>query len=680
MKRLLSVIILLHGSLALAAPKPEVLVKDLKNPESVAIAIDGRVFLTIIGEFDKDGDGSIVEIKGGKAIPFTAGLNDPKGLVAFQQWLFVTDKTCVLRIDLKTGKSEVWVDTKEFPVLPVFLNDIVADEVGTLYVSDTNGPALFKIATKPLPKGSKVPPVRVTTLVADPKDLAFLKKPNGLLMDSQNHLLVLDFETGELHRLNLDTKKSEKLAEGCKGGDGLAFDHFGRLYITSWGEGKAWAIPRPGIAPILIAEGMASAADLAFDAANNRLLIPDMKGGTLTALSTQIPGWEVDQSPLEFAAAPAFPKLKQWTGWDYGADTGKANPARPMVLTHAGDSTQRTFVALQHGQIHIVPKADSAKSELFLDIQSKVLYKDTENEQGLLGLAFHPKYKTNGEFFVFYTDKTKKLENVVSRFRVSKDDPNKADPKSEEELLRISHKDWNHNGGTLAFGPDGFLYIVVGDGGAGGDPYDNGQALGTLLGKILRIDIDNKGGGEVKTAYAIPKDNPFATSAKARPEIFAYGLRNPWRMSFDRKTGQGWIADVGQNLWEEINLLDKGGNYGWRRRESLHPFGSDGHGVKKEMIDPIWEYHHDLGKSITGGFVYRGKAFPELEGHYLYSDYVSSKFFALKFDADKKRVVSNRPIPGIAQAILSFGEDEDGELYWMSVSPNGTGVFKPAKK
>jgi len=167
---------------------------------------------------------------------------------------------------------------------------------------------------------------------------------------------------------------------------------------------------------------------------------------------------------------------------------------------------------------------------------------------------------------------------------------------------------------------------------------------------------------------------------KAKPEIYAYGLRNPWRLSFDRKTGQGWMGDVGQNLYEEINLLEKGGNYGWRRREGLHPFGGDGHGPKKEMIDPIWEYNHDLGKSLTAGHVYRGKEFPELDGHFLYADYVSSKMFALKYDGEKKRVVANRPFVGISQVIMSFGEAEDGEIYWMNASPNGTGLFKPEKK
>ena len=678
MNRVLSWLLLLGTAPAFAAPNPEVVVSGLVNPESVAVASDGRVFLSVIGEFDKAGDGGIVEIVDGKAVPFVSELNDPKGLVAFQRWLFVADQTRVLRIDLTSKKVDVWADAKDFPAPPKFLNDLVADETGTLYVSDTHGAAVFKIATKGLPK-KKGPytPERVTTLVADGNTSPFLKKPNGLLMDSKDHLLVLDFESGELNRLNLTTKKVEKIADGFKGGDGLIFDTFGRLYVTSWGQGKVWGIPRPGVAPILLAEGMKSAADLAFDARDNRLLIPDMKAGTLNSLSPQMPGWEVDQTPLKLTAGPAFPNLKKWTGWDYGEDVGKVIAARPLVLTHANDGTGRTFVALQQGLIHIIPKADAAKSELFLDIQKKVLYKDNENEQGLLGLAFHPKYKSNGEFFVFYTDKAKKFENVVSRFRVSKTDPNKADPASEEELLRVSHKYWNHDGGTLAFGPDGHLYIVLGDGGSGGDPDDHGQALNTLLGKILRIDVDTKG---AKTAYGIPKDNPFISTKDARPEIYAYGFRNPWRLSFDRKTGQGWIGDVGQNLYEEIDLLAKGANYGWRRREALHPFAPDGHGATKAMTDPIWEYHHDLGKSITGGFVYRGKAFPELEGHYLYADYVTSKLFALKYDPAQQRVVANRPFQDISQAILSFGEAEDGEVYWMTTSPNGTGLFQPLRK
>jgi glucose/arabinose dehydrogenase len=256
---------------------------------------------------------------------------------------------------------------------------------------------------------------------------------------------------------------------------------------------------------------------------------------------------------------------------------------------------------------------------------------------------------------------------------VSKDNPNQADLASEEELLRIKHKYWNHDGGTLNFGPDGMLYIVLGDGGSANDPDDHGQKMNTLLGKILRIDVNNKSDG---LKYAIPADNPFVGQEGARGEIFALGVRNPWRFSFDRKTGQGWFADVGQNLWEEINLLAKGANYGWRRRESLHPFGMDGVGSPTGFTEPIWEYHHDVGKSITGGHVYRGKQLPELEGYYLYADYVSGKLWALKYDDQKKRVVANRPIQSKNLPIMSFGEDEDGEVYLMTYSANGKGIYR----
>jgi glucose/arabinose dehydrogenase len=367
----------------------------------------------------------------------------------------------------------------------------------------------------------------------------------------------------------------------------------------------------------------------------------------------------------------AFADVK-WTGWDDGSASGRVTPLRPIVLTHANDGSGRTFVATQHGVIHIIEKGAKA-TKVFLDLQNKVLYKDNENEQGLLGLAFHPKFKTNGEFYLFYTDKAKKLENVISRFKVKKDDPTQADPASEEELLRVSHKFWNHDGGTLAFGPDGHLYIVLGDGGSANDPDDHGQKADVLLGKILRIDISAKGDS---TPYAIPKDNPFVGKKEFRPEVFALGVRNPWRLSFDRQTGQGWFGDVGQNLWEEIDLLEKGANYGWRRREGLHPFGADGSGPDKKYTDPVWEYHHDVGKSITGGHVYRGKEVPALDGHYLYADYVSGKLWGLKYDDKAKRVVANRPIAEKQPPVLSFGEDGAGEVYFMTYSATGKGIYK----
>jgi glucose/arabinose dehydrogenase len=217
------------------------------------------------------------------------------------------------------------------------------------------------------------------------------------------------------------------------------------------------------------------------------------------------------------------------------------------------------------------------------------------------------------------------------------------------------------------------LYIAVGDGGFANDLYDNAQNLAEPLGSILRIDVDRKGDDK---PYAIPADNPFVGRADALPEIFASGLRNVWRFAFDRETGVCWAGDVGQNLYEEINLITAGGNYGWNRREGLHPFGAAGVGPTDDMIDPIWEYHHDTGKSITGGHVYRGKRLPELQGAYLYADYVTGVIWALRYDGKEKRVTANQLIPGPQIPVLSFGEDEAGEVYVLASSPTGEGIFR----
>lgn len=390
---------------------------------------------------------------------------------------------------------------------------------------------------------------------------------------------------------------------------------------------------------------------------------------------------DIDTSALPLKPALAFPELK-FANWEPDVN-GKPSPLRPILLTHAGDGTNRVFVPQQQGQVHVFTNADKAQtSSIFLDISKKVLYKDNENEQGLLGLAFHPKYKENGQFFIFYSVKEPLLTTVISRFTVSKSDPNKVDPASEQELFRLTHPFWNHKGGTICFGPDGFLYVALGDGGAGNDPFNNAQNLQTPLGKILRIDVDKK---EKNLAYGIPKDNPFVGVIAAggkqeitRPEVYALGLRNVWRMSFDRATGELWAADVGQNVWEEINIVEKGGNYGWNLREGKHVFAPTGAGTNSSLIDPIWEYHHDIGKSITGGHVYRGKKVPELVGHYLYADYVSGKIWALKYDAKTKTVVANRTIgyDGAPMPVISFGEDEEGEVYFTTVSPTGQGIYK----
>lgn len=355
---------------------------------------------------------------------------------------------------------------------------------------------------------------------------------------------------------------------------------------------------------------------------------------------------EVDESPLPFKTVRAFPNLQ----FD-----------RAIVVTYAKDDTNRVFVAAQKGQVLVFPNDQNVEeTSVFLDITSKVVYADKQNEEGLLGLAFHPQYKKNGEFFLYYTTTDAPQTSVISRFRVSKGDPNKADASFEEEIMRIKQPFWNHNGGTIEFGPDGFLYVGLGDGGSANDPMKNGQNLNTLLGSILRIDVDRKDPG---LGYAIPKDNPFVGKPNARPEIWAYGLRNVWRLAFDRETGKQWAGDVGQDLWEEINIIEKGGNYGWNIREGLHPFPPTSKSSNRGLIDPIWEYHHTIGKSITGGTVYRGKKLPQLKGHYIYADYVSGLVWGLKYDDKSKTVTANRPIQSSKLPIMSFGEDADGELY-----------------
>lgn len=355
---------------------------------------------------------------------------------------------------------------------------------------------------------------------------------------------------------------------------------------------------------------------------------------------------EVDTSPLPVKTVRAFRNLR----FD-----------RPIVVTYAKDDSNRLFVAAQKGQIHVFPNDQSVEeTKVFLDISKHVVYDDKKNEEGLLGLAFHPDYKKNGEFYVYYTTTAAPLTSVISRFHVSKDDPDKANPNSEEEILRIKQPFWNHNGGTIEFGPDGYLYVGLGDGGKANDPFKNGQNLNTLLGSILRIDINSQS----KTHnYGIPKDNPFVGRKNARPEIYALGLRNVWRMTFDRETGDLWAGDVGQDLWEEINIITKGGNYGWNVREGLHPFPPKSQSSNKNFIDPVWEYHHTIGKSITGGSVYRGKKIPQLQGHYVYGDYVTGKVWGLKYDKKSKAVTGNRLITSPKLPIMSFGEDANGEIY-----------------
>lgn len=461
----------------------------------------------------------------------------------------------------------------------------------------------------------------------------------------------------------------------------LTYDHFGRLYAVNREKNCLVVLSHPQAKVHQFSNKFNKLAAVAYDPVKNCLQAVDAGADrsskdVVTSLPTGDPTNPVDESPLPLKVAPAFPNI-EWAGWEPVNDKGIAVPLRPLLLTHANDNSGRNFVGTEHGVVYVFPnKPDVKETKVFLDIQKQVSYKDSQNEEGFLGLAFHPKYKENGEFFVNYTRKPGLL-TVVSRFKVSKDDPNKADPASEEVLFTLKKPMWNHSGGTICFGPDGYLYVVFGDGGGANDMFKNSRKMDTFHSKIIRIDVDSKSDGK---AYGIPKDNPFVGKAGFAPEIFCYGVRNPWRMSFDRKTGQGWFADVGQNLYEEINLLEKGGDYGWSHQESFHPFGPNGQPVNDKMIEPIWEYNHIVGKSITGGFVYRGKQFPELDGWYLYADYVSARIWALKYDFDKKRVVANREIANRGMPIMSFGEDENGELYLMTFSASGQGIDRLVRK
>jgi glucose/arabinose dehydrogenase len=383
----------------------------------------------------------------------------------------------------------------------------------------------------------------------------------------------------------------------------------------------------------------------------------------------------VDTRPLPLKVRTAFEKTT-WPGWSGADESGMPVALRPIVVTHAGDDSGRIFVAEQRGKVYVVPSESHAgPAGVFLDVTELVSYDDKTNEEGFLGMAFHPKFKENGQFFVYYTDRSQPHRNVVARYRVSADDPNVADPQSGEILLTMSKPFWNHDGGTIVFGPDGYLYIAVGDGGAANDPFENGQKLSTWLGKILRIDVDKKEDGK---PYAIPADNPFVKQKNAKGEIWAYGLRNVWRMAFDPATGALWAGDVGQDTWEEIDLIVRGGNYGWNRREGFHPFAKSKRPseASAEFVEPIFEYHHDVGKSITGGLVYRGKRIPELVGAYLYADYVTGKMWALRYDPKTQRVTANREIP-LPQSIpvMTFGEDQQGEVYFTMAALNGQGIF-----
>ena len=317
---------------------------------------------------------------------------------------------------------------------------------------------------------------------------------------------------------------------------------------------------------------------------------------------------------------------------------------RPITVAVAPDGTKRLFLVQQRGQVKILPKDESSgETKMFLDLSTRKMEfdKTSQFEEGLVGFAFHPKFAENGKFYLYYTQQDPKRARL-SEMRVSKDNPDKADPSTERVLLEVPLPYWNHHSGNLAFGKDGMLYIAIGDGGGrpGGDPLRWAQNLFVLNAKILRIDVNTKSGAR---EYGIPQDNPFAGKEAAREEVYAYGMRNPWGLSVDEE-GAIWCADVGQDLFEEINLIEKGGNYGWSYREGFNKFplrANDEPPAGTTFVDPIFVYDHTNGLSITGGFVYRGSKFPKLKGAYIYGDWAWGRIWALHYDKAAKKVTSN---------------------------------------
>lgn len=390
------------------------------------------------------------------------------------------------------------------------------------------------------------------------------------------------------------------------------------------------------------------------------------------------------------AIAPALPKIELKPVFP------KLQEERPVWMNEAPDGSGRLFIVYQDGKIVTVKKgSDGGDAKEFLNMEIRKPH--FANEDGLMSIAFHPGFKTNGRFYVYYNQKNpggqhSQPENypyrsVISEFKVSATDPDKADPASERILFEVQQPFSNHKGGELAFGPDGYLYLGLGDGGRGCDPFGNGQNTATLLGKMLRIDVDSRstaGSGRHKheLQYGIPRDNPFVNEPDmggvgSCHEIYAYGFRNPWRYSWDRQTGDLWVGDVGQNLWEEVDIVTKGGDYGWSVREGAHHFKPGPPGA--EYIDPVMEYphqpnllaeslfpDHSIGLCVIGGYVYRGKKYPALDGIYIYGDYNLGTIWGLRYDRSTRKVTAQAAVLSQPKNITSFAEDADGELYVLT--------------
>ena len=320
------------------------------------------------------------------------------------------------------------------------------------------------------------------------------------------------------------------------------------------------------------------------------------------------------------------------------------------MLQAPNDNSSWYIVEKQGRVLKVANQQSTDQSKVFIDITDRV---DAQpNEAGLLGMAFDPQYAANHQVYLSYTNGSNNLVSRISRFRLLKNG-DALDPGSEQIILQVDQPYSNHNGGNIQFGPDGYLYIGLGDGGAGGDPHANGQNTNTLLGALLRIDIRAH-------PYGIPSDNPFANGHNGRPEIYAWGLRNPWRWSFDRKTHTLWLADVGQNAWEEVNRITQAGNFGWNRKEASHCYKASSC-VQPNLVEPVIEYSHDNGCSITGGYVYRGVKLADLQGVYLFADYCSGAIWGARELGAK--VTQPQRLMNSGLNIASFAQGNDGELF-----------------
>lgn len=364
---------------------------------------------------------------------------------------------------------------------------------------------------------------------------------------------------------------------------------------------------------------------------------------------------------------------------------------RPLWMEEIPDGSKRVIVIEQDGKVFLFARDSGAKDpKTFLDLTPRKPH--VQNEEGLLAFTFHPKFKDNGLLYLYYSQQAPK-RSVLSEVHISKSNPDQADLSTERILLEVPQPYWNHNGGTIIFGRDGYLYLSLGDGGDANDPHNVGQSGHFLLSKILRLDVNSRTGN---LPYGIPKDNPFVGTEDdgkpradpfdtrpegVRPEIWAYGLRNVWRMSFDRETGDLWAADVGQDKWEEVDLITKGGNYGWSVREGFHDFKKTKEQGKS--LDPVIEYphnaglsseckfpNHSIGMSITGGYMYRGKKIPSLRGVYVYGDYAMGTIWGFRYE--NGQVTSYGTLVGSnpSRNPASFAEDGEGELYVLCFDGN----------